>query len=208
MRFALLCACALGLSACQSVMFTGVTEGTHAAAESRTIGTVLDDAGIYTEINHYYLQTDINDLLPNVNVVVRQGRVLLTGVVKSADTVERAVELAWRASGVVEVINELIINPEGYGFMRANDEWVEKQVEAKLALAKGVNILNYSIEVVQGNVYLLGVVAEEQELKNALAVSRRVKGVKQVISHLRMAEPRELVRPDPTDKFEKPKYRR
>lgn len=208
MRFALLCACALGLSACQSIMFTGVTEGGHAAAESRSFGTVIDDAGIYTEINHYYLQTDINDLLPNVNVVVRQGRVLLTGVVKSAETVELAVKWAWEASGVVEVINELIINPEGYGFARANDEWVEKQVEAKLALAKGVNILNYSVEVVRGNVYLLGIVAQEQELKNALAVSRRVKGVKQVVSHLRMAEPRELVRPDPTDKFEKPNYRR
>lgn len=198
----------LVLAGCQSMVMSGVTEATHAAAESRSVGTVLDDAGIYTEINHYYLQTDINDLLPHVNVVVRKGRVLLTGVVKKPETSEKAVQLAWRASGVIEVINELSIDPKGRGFSIAKDEWVEKQVEAKLALAKGVNILNYSVEVVGGKVYLLGVVGEEQELKNAVAVSRRVKGVKQVVSHLRIAEPGELKKPDPTDKFEKPKYRR
>ena len=196
------------LTSCQSLVMRGVTEASHAAAESRSLGAVIDDAGIYTEINHYYLQTDINDLLPHVNVVVREGRVLLTGVVQNPKTPQKAVELAWRASGVKEVINELKVDKNGYGWSRAKDEWIEKQVEAKLALTKGVNILNYSVEVVLGKVYLLGVVASEQELKNALAVSRRVKGVKEVISHLRMAAPSELVKPDPTDKFEKHKYRR
>lgn len=198
----------LSLGACQSMVMSGVTETVHAAAESRSIGEVIDDAGIYTMINHYYLQTDINDLLPNVNVVVRSGRVLLTGVVEKQSTSDLASELAWRAAGVKEVINELKVNPDGSGISRVRDEWIEKQVEAKLALAKGVNILNYSIEVIDKKVYLLGVIASEAELRNVLAVSRRVKGVEGVVSHLRMAQPDEIVYPDPTDKFEKTPYRR
>lgn len=198
----------LALASCQSMVVSGVTEAGHAMAESRSLGQVLDDAGTYTAINHHFLQTDIDDLLPNVNVVVRSGRVLLIGVVRKPETVERAVEIAWSVSGVKEVINELIVDEEPYRFSRANDEWIEKQVEAKLALAKGVNILNYSVEVVAGRVYLLGLVASEQELQNVLAVSRRVKGVNQVISHLRLAEPHEIVRPDPTDDYPDQPYRR
>lgn len=199
---------ALLCGGCGSMAFTGVTEVGHAVAETRSVGQVIDDATIYTNINHLYLQTDINDLLPHVNVVVRAGRVLLTGVVKNPQTPRKAVELAWSVSGVSEVINEIEVHQSAGLIKTAQDEWIEKQVEAKLALSKGVNILNYSIEVENAKVYLLGVVASEQELKNVMAVARRVKGVRQVVSHLRMAEPHEIVKPDPTDSFEKTPYRR
>lgn len=198
----------LPLAACQSVMLRGATEVGHAVAESRSVGQVIDDATIYTAINHHFLQTDVNDLLPNVNVVVRQGRVLLTGVVNNPDTPRRAVKIAWRVSGVKEVINEIEVDPEGDIVLAAQDEWIEKQVEARLAITKGVNILNYSVEVENGKVYLLGVVASAGERDNALAVARRVRGVREVISHLRLAEPHELTVPDPTDRYPDTEYRR
>lgn len=196
------------VAGCQSAVVSGVAETSHAVAESRSVGTVVDDAAIYTMINHYYLQTDINDLLPNVNVIVRSGRVLLIGVVKQQETVQKAVDLAWKVSDVKEVINELKVNPQGQGFSRANDEWIEKQVEAKLTVSKGVNVLNYSIEVVDSTVYFLGIAAHAQEIENAAAIASQIKGVRQVVSHLRIAQPRELRTSDPSDAFEKPKYRR
>lgn len=174
------------LSGCQSVLFTTVTETASVAAEERTFGEAVDDTAIYTEINHYFLQTDINDLLPNVNVTVRQGRVLLTGKVDKYETTVLAVREAWRADAVREVINEIEVVPEGGFFSRANDELIEKQLEARLLVAKGVNILNYSIEVVNKKVYLLGLVMSEQELKNVVNVARTTKGVTKVISHLRL----------------------
>lgn len=193
----LFAASALVLTACETTVMQGITEAGMAAAETRTFGEVIDDAGIYTEINHYFLQTDINDLLPNVNVIVRQGRVLLIGIVDKQRTRELAVQKAWAAKGVKEVINEIEVDPTKGIANRANDEWIEKQVEAKLTITKGVNILNYSVEVVNGKVYLLGLVGSEQELKNVLAITRRVKGVQQVVSHLRLARPDELVNQEP-----------
>jgi osmotically-inducible protein OsmY len=204
----LLSASALLLSGCISAAVTGVMEATHAVAEDRSVGTVVDDTGIYARINHLYLQEDVNDLLLNVNVMVRDGRVLLVGVVKEQATVDKAVQLAWRANGVREVINELVVRPEGYGVTRFQDEWVEKNVEARLTLTRGVNILNYTIEVVDGTVYLLGVVASQQELDNVLATTRRVRGVQKVVSHLRLSTTQRTPMPDNSSSFEQTPYRR
>lgn len=184
-RLLLLLPCVV-LPACQSIVFTGAREAAMAAAEERTFGEVIDDAGIYTEINHYFIQTDVNDLLPNVNVTVRQGRVLLTGKVDKYETSVMAVRQAWKADGVIEVINEIEVVPEGGLFSRANDEVIEKQVEGRLTITKGVNILNYSVEVVNSKVYLLGLVMDEAELQRVLQVARTTQGVKSVISHLRL----------------------
>jgi osmotically-inducible protein OsmY len=176
----------LALTGCKEVVFTGVTEAGLAAAEERTFGEVVDDGVIYAGINHRYLETDVNDLLPNVNIMVRQGRVLLSGKVDQEITKKRAVEETWKVAGVQEVIDEIVVQPDRRVIDRANDEWIEKQVEAKLAITKGVNILNYSVEVSDGRVMLLGMVQSEQELKNVFAIVRRVKGVKEVVSHLRL----------------------
>lgn len=183
MSFVILCA--LACTGCQTVVMTGVTETAMIAADKRSMGEAVDDVTIYTEINHYYLQTDVNDLLPNVNVAVRQGRVLLTGKVNQYETAQNAERLAWNAGGVREVINEIVVDPKGSPWSRARDEWVEKQVEARLTVTKGVNIFNFSVEAAGGTVYLLGLVEDDAQLHRVLSTTSTVQGVRRVVSHLR-----------------------
>ena len=52
------------------------------AAEERGIGGVLSDAEIKTRLNVIYSSRD-PDLFADVDIVVRQGRVLLTGTVEN-----------------------------------------------------------------------------------------------------------------------------
>lgn len=181
----LLASCTL-LASCQSMAFTGAREGAMAVAEERPVTTIFNDSGIYASVNHYFLQADVRDLFPHVNISVRAARVLLTGKVDSEATKQRATELAWKPDGVQEVINEIEVLPDAALWDRAEDEWIEKNLEGRLTLTKGVNILNYSVEVVNRKVYLLGTVDSEQELNNVLQVARTSKGVSQVISHLRL----------------------
>lgn len=176
------------LTGCQSLALAGATGAARVAAEERTLGEAMDDIGIYTEINHYYGQTDVNDLLPHVSVTVRQGRVLLTGKVNEAQTKTAAQELAWKADGVREVINEIEVVPDSGPAGRARDEWVEKQLEGRLTITKGINILNFAVEVTNGTAYFIGLVKDEDELDRILRVASTTKGVKKVISHLRLFE--------------------
>lgn len=187
MRFAMLimAACFIA-SGCQSVVLSGAQEGVMAVAEDRSVGQVIDDATIYGNVNHFFLQTDVNDLLAHVHVAVRQGRVLLTGAVDNPETPARAVALAWQAKGVKEVINEMEVLPDSGLVAGATDRLLDKQVEARLTVTKGVNILNYSVDVVNAKVYLIGVVATQDELNRVLQVARTTKGIREVVSYLRL----------------------
>lgn len=178
----------LTLTACQTVVMTGATETAMVAAEKRTLGEAVDDVGIFTEISHYYLQTDVNDLLPHVNITVRQGRVLLTGKVNKHETAQLAERKAWEAGGVREVINEIEVNPQSGPWNRTRDEWLEKQVEGRLTVTKHINIFNLSVEVSNGTVYLLGLVQDDAEMQRVLTTTSTVRGVKRVVSHLRTFE--------------------
>ncbi|MCI5048877.1 MAG: BON domain-containing protein [Rickettsiales bacterium] len=175
------------LSGCQTIVLHGAKETAMSIADDqRSLGDSINDSTVYAEINHYFLQTDVHDLLMNVNVMVRKGRVLLMGKVNKKRTSERAVEAAWKADGVNEVINEIeVISPDG-PFSRASDEWIEKQLELRLAVTNDVNVFNYSIEVVNRTVYLLGLVLSQEEHNRVLNVARHTSGVKKVVSHLRL----------------------
>lgn len=176
------------LCACKPALFGGLASGGVAAAQERSVGEAVDDAGIYAEMQHEFIQKDINKLLLNVNVNVHEGRVLLTGDVEEEKTAMDAVRLAWGVKGVREIINEIQVLPDP-GFMpAANDHWINAQLDTKLLVTKGIKSINYSTRVVNGVVYLLGIAQSQEELDRALRVASTIKGVKQVISHVRLKD--------------------
>ncbi len=182
----LLLLCGVLLSGCQTVAMSGATGAGIAAVEERSIGTVVDDTTIYAEINHLFIQADVNDLLTNVDIRVNDGRVLLTGQVNHAQTPVEAVRLAWEARGVREVINEIKVNNESTIAEYAQDQWIETQIEARLLATKDIKSINYTVEVVGGVVYLLGIAQDAEELRNAAYIASITEGVQKVISYVRL----------------------
>jgi osmotically-inducible protein OsmY len=177
----------LPLTACFSLVTTAVTETGITIAEERSIGSRVDDNVIYVEINRLFLEKDTNDLFANVTVNVRHKRVMLTGNAKAQETAENAVALAWKAKNVQEVINEIEVNPDASLWDSANDALIKKNLEARYLVTKGVWVINYSIDVVHGTVYMLGIAHNRAELDKALEIARSTKGVKKVVSHLKIA---------------------
>jgi osmotically-inducible protein OsmY len=82
-----------------------------AASQDRGIKGAANDTAIRAEINHYWLQKD-EKLFTNCNLQIHEGRVLVTGAVKDADVRAEAIQLAWKAKGVREVINEIEVTNE------------------------------------------------------------------------------------------------
>lgn len=174
------------LTGCAAAATTTIVEGGKSIADGRSLGTQVDDATIYAAINRYFLETDANDLSVNVTVNVRRGRVLLTGNADREDTPRKATEQAWRAQGVQEVINEVKVVPEGSIWNNANDALIKKNLESRLLITKDVWVVNYSIDVVSGTAYLLGWCHDQAELDRVLSVARTTRGVRQVISYLKL----------------------
>lgn len=177
---------ATNLSACALLAAAGIYKAGTTLAEERTTGQVIDDAKINAEISHYFLQKDVDDLFANVDISINQGRVLLTGVVDEPETKVDAAVLAWQAKGVTEVLNEIQVantrKIKDYG----KDQAIIAQLRGKLLLEKNVKSVNYTIDAINGVVYLMGIAQNQQELKKVTFIASKIKGVKKVISHVKV----------------------
>jgi osmotically-inducible protein OsmY len=160
----------------------GATAGV-AATEERGIKGAASDTAIRAEINHYWLQKD-EKLFADCNLQIQEGRVLVTGAVKDPDTRAEAIQLAWKAKGVREVINEIEITNEGGVGAYARDTAIVTELRSKLLFAKDIQSVNYSIESVNGIVYMLGVAQNQVELDKAINIARNVSYVRRVVSHV------------------------
>ena len=175
------------MAACTPLgMATGAAAGVGTAASKEGgIGGAFTDAGIKAKINDAWLQYDI-DTFSKLSTTVNQGRVLLTGVVQNPEDRVEAVRLVWQVDGVKQVMNEIrVADSEGApGFVR--DTWITTRLRTALTFEKNVQSLNYSIDTVQGVVYLMGVAMNQQELDKVLQIARTIPNVKQVVNYVKM----------------------
>jgi len=172
-----------GLGGCAPpIVGAGATVGV-AAAQERSVGQAVDDAAILAEINHQLLQKS-QSLFAGVDVEVVEGRVLLTGNVKNpGDRVEVA-RMAWKAKGVREVLNELVISDQSSLRNYAKDVWITTQLKIKLLGDAGILAINYSVDTLNGVVYLFGIAQSQAELDRATGHARNIGGVTKVVSHV------------------------
>ncbi len=166
------------------LVFTGATTTGVVASQERSMGNAVDDAGIKLTIFNLYVRKDVNDLFKNVAIRVVEGRVMLTGNVDKPETSIEAVRLAWMANGVREVINEIQVNDKTGIVNYARDAWIATEVRAKLLFEKNVRSVNYSVEVVNNVVYLMGIAQNEEELNKVTYIASITPYVKQVVSHV------------------------
>jgi osmotically-inducible protein OsmY len=184
---ALLLAGSLWLSGCAEVLLGAAATTGLTIAEERSVGGAVDDLTIRGELNHIFFQENI-DLYQDVSFSVIEGRVLLKGSVPTPEDRVRALQLAWQADGVREVINEIQVTDESGLLDFARDTWISTQLKAKLLLDGDVLSINYSVETVNGTVYLIGIARNEAELEQVMHYARDIGGVKRVVSHVVMKD--------------------
>lgn len=186
--FLIFCA-AVALNGCTPVgvaLGAGATVGI-AAAQEGGISRAVSDGVIQAKINDAWFKYDI-DTFAKLSTTVNNGRVLITGVVQDPEDRVEAVRLAWQVEGVKQVINEIrVADSEGVqGFIR--DNWISTRLRAALTLDKNVQSINYSIETVQGVVYLMGAAQDQLELNHVIETARTIPHVKQVVSYVRVID--------------------
>lgn len=175
------------LQGCLPVAVAGAgAKAAELGTQDRTVGEGLDDLTLETKINKRFFDKDVNDLFHNIDVDVIDKRVYLTGNVKSPETIIAAVNEAWKVPGVTEVINEIQAEDKSAVIDSAQDVWIESQIATRMLFTKGIRSANYTVECVNGIVYLMGTARDEAELRRVTDIATRTKYVKQVISHVRM----------------------
>ena len=175
------------LGGCGSLFVGAAATGGAAAVQERSIGNVVDDLTIRAELNQIFFEDNF-DLLQSISFNVIEGRVLLKGSVKTQENRVHALELAWQASGVREVINEIQVTDQGGIVNYARDTWISTQLKAEILFDRDILSINYNVETINGVIYLVGIAQDQGELDIVVDHARRIENVKQVVSHVVMKD--------------------
>lgn len=184
---ALLIAIALPLGACSPA---GVAVGAGAAgvtASQTEKGFVrsVDDGRIRLQLNAKFFETNY-DLFSDVSFTVDEGRVLLTGAVKNPDDRVTATRLAWSADGVAEVINELQVTDQSSLTDFGRDTRIATELRVTLLADDQVASINFSVEVVNQTIYVMGIARTQAELARVIGHARNIPYVRGVVDYVRV----------------------
>ena len=103
--------------------------------------------------------------LTNISINVLHGTVLYTGYVENSEKRLLIIKETWKVDGVEKIINELKINNDVSLSQRTEDFIQKTKINSKLLFKSKVNSNNYGIDVVNGEVYVIGL-AESLDEKN------------------------------------------
>ena len=175
-NFLLLISAIILLNSCAAVNVT------TSSAKEKGIKEAISDGMIDAGINKEFLNHDINMFI-NIQIEVVEGRVLLTGSVKKPKHRLDAIKIAWKVLGVREVINEIDITEKGGIKQYLIDVKIKTQIRYKVLADKEVSSINYNFEVVNGNVYIIGIAENKKELKKLVKHINTIGGVLKVVNH-------------------------
>ena len=175
-NFLLLISTIILLNSCVAVNVT------TSSAKEKGIKEAISDGMIDAGINKEFLNHDINMFI-NVQIEVVEGRVLLTGSVKKPKHRLDAIKIAWKVLGVREVINEIDVTEKGGIKQYLIDVKIKTQIRYKILADKEVSSINYNFEVVNGNVYIIGIAENKKELKQLVKHINTIGGVLKVVNH-------------------------
>lgn len=177
---------ALLLSGCTGLaMGAGATIGVAAAQEGGLKGAA-NDAAIRIQIADAWFKHDV-EMYRRLGMTVKEGRVLVTGTLPLPDDRVEAIRLVWQVNGVEQVINEIRVDEKGATVASyANDTWITGQIKTLMVFDQQVQSVNYTVETVASTVYLMGIAQDQQELDRVINHARNTRGVKNVVSYVRL----------------------
>lgn len=176
---------AAGTCGCAPLIVGGAATTAAVASEHRGLKGFANDTEIRAAINHLWFQHSLA-LVNRIGLTVDQGRVLLTGRASDAQMRLDAVRLAWQAQGVKEVINEIQVDNESGILDSARDTWITTQLRTKITFDGDIHSQNYSIDTINGVVYLMGTATTQAELDRVTQHARSLANVQRVVSYVRL----------------------
>lgn len=173
---------AAALQACAGVVVgAGATAGL-AAYEERGITGVAADTVTATKIHTKMIDHSI-DLARHVDVEVYGGRALLTGAVPTEQMRADAVRITWSVPEIKNVLNEIVVEENGI-IDAARDSVITTRLYGKMTADSEILAINYSIETVNGVVYLIGMAQSEKEMERVIDHARTIPHVRDVVNHV------------------------
>lgn len=176
-------------SSCAPVMGAVASGGVDMIKSAENSGAPNDEL-LTIKVKAGLAQKDVNHMFSLINVKVETHRVMLTGVVQNAEIGNEAVQIAQGVDGVTQVINELTVSGSTTAATATgskicnNDDLITNEILNQMLINKEINAVNYSVDTINGVVYVIGTAETPQELEAVLNIANSIQDVKRVINHV------------------------
>ena len=172
----------LYLNACSSAVSVGAFIG-NAGTSSKGLKKSFSDTYVKTKILAKISLLDIKNIA-NISVNVSGGTILYTGYVMSAEKRLLIIKKTWEVEGVKKIINELKIDNDVSLSRRTDDFILRSKISTRLLFKSGINSNNFSVDVVDGEAYVIGLaddINEKTEVESFLSSMTDIKKLVTII---------------------------
>ena len=178
---------ALALSGCAGAVVGVGTAAVAASTTEKGFSTSVSDGVIFAKLKDRFIQVNAS-LLTSIDVTVNDGAVLFTGKVKTPEDKIEATKLAWEIKGVREVVNELQVIDNSSIKDLAKDLAATATLRGKMIADEDISSLNFSIDVVNGIVYLSGVASTPEEMNKVVSHAKNLRFAQEVVNYIILAK--------------------
>lgn len=171
----------MGIAACTplGVAATAVATVGSAAAEERGVDGAANDVAISSGILRRFLERD-HRLLADVDVTVYERRALLMGIVTDPALKTLAVELTATDRDIIELNDHIEVRADGSVDL-ARDVAIASEIRSALVLDSRVAAVNYTVDVVDRVVYVMGLAQDAEERSRVIDWCRGTEYVRRVV---------------------------
>lgn len=171
---------ALLLQGCVAAAVVGAAGvATKTGTDPRTVGTQVDDTTLEARVSSAISAN--KDLKDKARIIATaySGKVLLTGQAPTTAMADTAKQITMKVDGATDVYNEIRLgNPVSLG-TASGDTWITTKIRSQLLTSDQVKSSNVKVTTENGEVFLLGLVTQEQG-QAAAKIAAGVSGVKHV----------------------------
>lgn len=158
-----------------------------ALAEDRPVEEIWGDSRLKIAINQELLTTSFNDTYWSLNTTIFEGRVLITGRVKTIELRDQVNQIVWAVGGVREVLNEIEIDQETNMTRIARDQLIQASLQAKMLGDSMIADINYKIVAHNSSLYVIGLARNKSEFDQVVQHARTVRYVKRFVNYVQLA---------------------
>ena len=171
------------INSCSAVSSIGAVVG-NASTSTRGFSASVDDTLLMTKVISKISSIELKNFT-NIEVSVSYGNVLLAGNIESQRKRLELIREVWKVEGVQNIYNEMNIGSSLSFSERADDLLFETRLKNRLLFESGIYSNNYSIDVVNENVYVMGTassIEEKTKLENFLGEMKDIKRLVIIVS--------------------------
>ena len=150
------------VNSCTIVLSTAGSLVGNATTSSRGFSGTVEDTYLMSKIVSKITLMKLSNF-SNITVSVTNGKVLLAGNIENHEKRLELTKKVWWIDGVEEVYNELEIGSPISFSEKTEDFIFEATIEKRLLFEPGIYTNNYSVDVVNGNVYVMGISSDIEE---------------------------------------------